>query len=369
MAGTVRDADGQPLPGASVYLSGTTRGDAADAEGRYRIPAVTPGTYRLVGSMVGFTADVREVQLPAGQELQLDLKLTPSISGVGSLVVEAPDDPLWRQRLAQFTVALLGETVNAHLTRILNPEVLDFTSSLGTLRATAAAPLVIENRALGYRLRYDLHEFSDSGNRIRFDGDEVFEEIGPASDTEAREWAAARERAWRGSRAHLFRSLIEGTAEAEGFSLALDQRGLFGRGPKALTRDGAPPTVCTPDQPVRVVRLSARRVVGLRDGVHVILESGVLWVRYEGEPEEPGYLTSRLYPGSNGRRGAPWRTFVRWNQPKDDQVSQLHIGRPGMALDADGTPVDWIATSGYMAFERLANRVPRDYALDPPGGV
>ena len=331
MAGTVRDADGQPLPGASVYLSGTTRGDAADAEGRYRIPAVTPGTYRLVGSMVGFTADVREVQLPAGQEVQLDLKLTPSVSGVGSVVVEAPDDSRWRRRLARFTTAILGQTANAHRTRILNPEVLDFSESLlGTLTATAAAPLIIENRALGYRLHYDLHEFTAVRSGINRYGDEVYENLVPASDQEAALWAVARERAWRGSYRHLLRTLIDGTTEKEGFTLS-------------VTRESSRYPGVAETSPT-----TGRRIVRLRDGVRTIVVRGILDVTYSGEAEEPAYVASDWYRG-DGRRADHQRSYIRFGPP------------PPVLGDNLETSGRRIRRVGYMAFERLADILPSDY--------
>ncbi len=223
VAGTVRNVDGDPLPGASVYLSGTTRGTSANADGRFRLEAVPPGAYRVVGSMVGFAPDVREVRLDPGAEVAVGLSLAPATQTLGDVGVEAERDGRWARRLAWFEKALLGESDNADSTRVVNPEVLDFRVRWGTLSAQAAAPLVIENRALGYRLTYDLHAFSASAASIRYDGDERFEEIEPASPAEAERWAAARVRAYRGSLAHLLQSLFAGTADAEGYSFEIAQ--------------------------------------------------------------------------------------------------------------------------------------------------
>ena len=58
--GTVRDADGQPLVGASVYWAGTTVGDSTDAAGAFSLHKVK-GYDRLVASYLGFVNDTRRV--------------------------------------------------------------------------------------------------------------------------------------------------------------------------------------------------------------------------------------------------------------------------------------------------------------------
>lgn len=51
--GTVRTADGKPLPFATVQVAGSTQGAVADAEGRYSIGGVKAGTYTLNASAMG----------------------------------------------------------------------------------------------------------------------------------------------------------------------------------------------------------------------------------------------------------------------------------------------------------------------------
>lgn len=332
VAGVVRDADGETLPGANVYLSGTTRGDATDADGRYEIAGVAPGAYRLVASMVGYVPTVEEVRLGAGADVVVDLALEPLV--LEGVEVEAERDERWERRLAQFAREILGTSALADSTRILNPWVLDFRMSWGTLTATAREPLLIENRALGYRLRYDLHEFEASSARVSYDGDEQFTLLEPASSEEAARWAGAREAAYRGSLAHLLRSLLHRTAEAEGFSFLLtyqDELDIRGSG--------------------ATFRTDSRRLVRVEEGGWGTLRvRGRLDVTY-AEPEDPAYLDH------------PWFRDHR-RRPADVQVSGLHVRRFAR-FDPQGTPEDpyAISTSGYLGFERLADRVPEDYEL------
>ena len=62
LRGSVRDAGGQALSGASVTLQGTTRGVMTDASGNYSI-SVTPGRYTLVVSYVGYATQNVDVNV------------------------------------------------------------------------------------------------------------------------------------------------------------------------------------------------------------------------------------------------------------------------------------------------------------------
>lgn len=67
VSGTVTDAEtGETLIGASVVLEGTMLGAATDADGRFVIANVTPGSYALTVSFIGFESQTRSVSLGAG---------------------------------------------------------------------------------------------------------------------------------------------------------------------------------------------------------------------------------------------------------------------------------------------------------------
>ncbi|MGB3545222.1 carboxypeptidase-like regulatory domain-containing protein [Rubrivirga sp.] len=329
VSGAVLDAEGSPLPGASVYLSGTTRGDATDLEGAFDIPAIEAGAYRLVVSMLGFETDVQDITVDS-TDLEVAIVLEAEPLDLGVVEVEAERDGRWERRFRQFRHALIGESSRADSTRIVNPEVLSFRSRWGTLHATAAAPLVIENRALGYRLVYDLHVFEGGATSIRYDGDERFHALEAASDLEAERWESARLEAYRGSLRHLLRALLAGTAEDDGFSFALVWEDPW----------GARPTF----------RSSARGIMHLEeDGWGTLRVRDRLDVTYT-EPEDPAYLESDWF--SERRR-----------RPNGEQRSSLYVERGRARIDPQGTPVDpfAVSVSGYLGFERLADRVPEDY--------
>src|SRR5215207_7292512 len=65
LTGTVRDAEGAPLPGATVEVEGANliggaRTTSTDAEGRYRFAELPPGPYAVTVRLEGFQPVRRE---------------------------------------------------------------------------------------------------------------------------------------------------------------------------------------------------------------------------------------------------------------------------------------------------------------------
>ncbi|MGB3545221.1 carboxypeptidase-like regulatory domain-containing protein [Rubrivirga sp.] len=331
VSGTVLDADGAPLAGASVYLSGTTRGDAADREGRFEILNVDPGAYRLVASLVGYDPALEDITLTPGADLEVTLTLEAGLE-LGDVEVEAEFDDAWLGQFDRFFTAIVGESWRSDSTLVLNPEVLSFQERGNLLTATASAPVVFENRALGYRLTYDLRVFEARPDRIRYDGDELFEDLEPASWRDTERWRQERVAAYSGSGNHFFRSLLAGTFAEEGFSISLiapDRRSV---GP-------APDDLFT-------VR---------DDGWGTLRAPGVLMVTY-AEEEDPAYLWSEWFQEDRDLTSPIQRSFLQTEETT-------------VLVDPQGTPTDPFAISagGYLGFERLADRVPEDYDPDGPG--
>src|SRR5437867_3758346 len=76
--GTVADASGAPIPGASVAISGVNIGGRTTqtgADGGFRFLNLDPGTYKLTVSMTGFATVNREVIVTTGQNVNLNFGL------------------------------------------------------------------------------------------------------------------------------------------------------------------------------------------------------------------------------------------------------------------------------------------------------
>lgn len=84
--GTVTDGEGQGVSGANVLLEDLDRGTATDEAGEYRFSELSPGSYLLVVSSVGFQEVRRQVQVEAGERRRIDVSLE-AILEQGEVVV------------------------------------------------------------------------------------------------------------------------------------------------------------------------------------------------------------------------------------------------------------------------------------------
>lgn len=78
IAGSVTDAaTGEKMAGVTIAVEGTNLGSSTDINGYYVILNLTPGTYRLRASMVGYTPTIVEnVRVSIDQTTEIDLKLS-----------------------------------------------------------------------------------------------------------------------------------------------------------------------------------------------------------------------------------------------------------------------------------------------------
>ncbi|MEM9326327.1 MAG: SusC/RagA family TonB-linked outer membrane protein [Bacteroidota bacterium] len=79
--GTVKDEDGQPLPGATVQEKGTTNGTITDANGQYTLSVSDDAV--LIYSFVGYST----TEVPVDGQTVIDISLTFDTSTLGEVVV------------------------------------------------------------------------------------------------------------------------------------------------------------------------------------------------------------------------------------------------------------------------------------------
>ena len=88
--GTVTDnSTGAPLPGANVFLGGTSLGSATDMDGNYAINNVPPGTYTLQVKYMGYTPKTFDITVAENTVLELNAKLEYMVIEGEELVVTA----------------------------------------------------------------------------------------------------------------------------------------------------------------------------------------------------------------------------------------------------------------------------------------
>ena len=336
MVGRVTDAEtGGPLPSAHIFLANTLIGTTTDSDGRFVLRA-PPGTHELVASMMGYSAQAQTIRVTSVSQVTFDFALSPTVYESPPVEIVGDYPHAWKRDLQTFIEHFIGTSANAARCTILNPEVLDFEHDRekALFMATASAPLVIENRALGYRLTWILNEFvlQEQDRTVRYRGQPHFEVLPPANDREQATWERRRQETYLGSLAHFLASLAQDQVEENGFRTRL-----------------------TPYFPASTKSLQAMRSVK----PHTLIEPaampferrlqfmGYLEVTYRREHEEQAYVD-----------------FVGARRiPQSEQASYIELHWPALFHERGYLNDAYDATVyGYWGWERVADSLPRDYA-------
>src|SRR5690606_27424870 len=121
ISGTVTDANGEPMPGVTISVSGTTIGTATDLNGRYSLSVPEGAT--LVFSFIGFETQ----SIAIGDQSVIDLTLTEDIDSLDEVVVTAFGMEREKKALTYSVQELDGESLtavgNANFTNSLQGKV------------------------------------------------------------------------------------------------------------------------------------------------------------------------------------------------------------------------------------------------------
>jgi len=97
IAGTIKEAgNGSGLPGVNVMVKGTYYGTASDLDGRYKINNISPGSYDVEISMIGYKIILKTGVLIAPNEtVTLDFNMEETVLSFGEDVVVMGKKPLF----------------------------------------------------------------------------------------------------------------------------------------------------------------------------------------------------------------------------------------------------------------------------------
>jgi hypothetical protein len=209
-----------PLPFCNVFINNSTLGATTDTEGNFVIRAVpVPGAYEIIVSYVGYESVGQKIDISDAVTLR-PIQLKPSQTELSTVEVQSSRDKTWEKKLKRFSKIFIGDDKQASQCTILNPWVIDFPVSKNqTFTATASLPIEIENKALGYKIRFILVSFSASATNYSITGKSFFEELFPQSYEEATRWRNERARSYQNSRQHLFKAIVNRRVSGSGLKL------------------------------------------------------------------------------------------------------------------------------------------------------
>lgn len=220
LSGKVTDKEThKPLAGASVFLSNTSAGTVTGSDGSFSLPPLTPGKYDLVVSAIGYETYVNTIAVSASKTLP-EIALQPKVNELQAVVVEAYEKDGWKKWGKFFTEQFIGTSYLASQCRIRNYQVVRFRNSKKnhTLQAFANEPLIIENNALGYTIKFQLESFTYHFDKrmLLYVGFPLFEEK-QGRRGQMRRWQSRRDEVYYGSMMHFMRSLYRNRLQEEQF--------------------------------------------------------------------------------------------------------------------------------------------------------
>ena len=195
----------KPVPFANIYFNNSYNGTTSDIDGNFKLNISQNLGEELVVSYVGYKSQLIK-KYESGKFYQI--YLMPHIFVLKEIVVIADDTPR-KKKIKMFLREFLGQTDNAKKCTIENLSDLHlvYHKSSKNLIAFSSKPLIIHNKALGYRIKYYLDEFEKNNNRINYRGYSIFEEDITISDKEFIKIERRRRKAYFGSIKHFFRVL------------------------------------------------------------------------------------------------------------------------------------------------------------------
>lgn len=207
---------------ATVYFNGTFVGTSSDQDGNFVLNISKknrsmPITVSCIGYHSVTITDYSETE-------PLDIYLQPQLYELSDASIIGKSLERKRRRyLSILREELIGTTANAHGCKILNEEDITFNyhSDVDTVKAFALAPILIENKALGYKITYylDRFEFYKGSLSAFFSGNMIFTEDLTDDEEQAQLYKRRRKYTYLGSRMHLFRVLWSGQLKSSGFTI------------------------------------------------------------------------------------------------------------------------------------------------------
>ena len=216
----IDSASGDPLPGASVYCHNTTIGTATNKLGEFSLQ-MRAGGYDLVVTYTDYQTRLIRV---SSDTANLVIPMLKQEKNMQEVVIRSSNEVKdgWEKYGTFFVQHFIGATPNAALCTIQNPEVLKFYfyKKSNKLKVLADSAIQIENKALGYHLRYELDSFvyyyKTDINIYR--GFCLYTEMDGTAQ-EKKTWTTNRTKAYFGSKLQFMRSYYDSTLKEDGFTI------------------------------------------------------------------------------------------------------------------------------------------------------
>jgi hypothetical protein len=334
----------QPIAGASVFINASGIGTITASDGTFDLSKFIEAQFGhpvLTIAAMGYKTTTYNL---ANSKDALVIYLIPLVRELQTVTVKAAEKNGWEKYGKDFIESFLSYSDFSKLCTIENPEVLKFyyDRKNNILNVVARKPLIIQNKALGYKITYWLESFEHNFNTriLSYSGLTYYEDLIRPNKRKAQaaKWLSNRATAYQGSVMHFVRSVHEGTLASSGFIVRrLDKvegsrKGRYNNvvDPKILVESDFSDTL---------------------ENQKIIQFPKYLYVLYDKELEELPYLI-KLEP------------FKKPIPAPQTSIVQL-VGTDAVEIFANGhlEPAISFFLEGYWSYEKLDKLLPLDYKV------
>ncbi|NRD18826.1 carboxypeptidase-like regulatory domain-containing protein [Winogradskyella eckloniae] len=231
LTGTVIDkVTQQPLETVAIYFDNTTIGTTTDQNGQFSISYTDAVQSTLVFSYLGyekiFISDYR-------LKSHINVELVEADNALDEVHIAYDDGLTRRQKLRLFRKEFLGVSKYGKSCKILNEDdlVLKYDKENKALYADSKVALIIVNKALDYKITYDLMDFEINFNYVNertaeftvksvfYYGTSFYKNL---EDSGQPKTVKSRARVYKGSVQHFMRSLYNENLREEDYLIFFD---------------------------------------------------------------------------------------------------------------------------------------------------
>jgi hypothetical protein len=199
-----------------IYFDGTFTATVTDKNGHFIFDISKYPSIPVTISSSGYVSVRMEVVTP---EKPVQIFLTPKIFESKEIQGKSKEEQKVKtENFKLFKNTFLGKTYNARFCEIINEDDIILINETDTLKAFASNPILIYNRALGYKESYYLDEFllNTKDDNYFFSGNILFSEDLATKETNNQQYIKKRKDAYLKSRTYFFRSLWENKLDSAG---------------------------------------------------------------------------------------------------------------------------------------------------------
>ncbi len=329
----VSNETGLPIAGASVYFNNTSIGTSSNANGEFSFSSINLLNTELVVSSIGYEIFILKPDPATANGKYFLCRLQIKAQQLREVLIIS--DLMRRKWLNIFKTNFLGITEEADRSNIVNLADIYFTRGAdeNAFNAYSDTPLVIINRLLGYKVHFQLLEFSfnEATGRTYFYGLTRYEELG-----DKKRWVKNRRQTYKGSTLHFFKALLKDQLKEAGFDIYLVKKANTGNSTSAMSMA----------VPVTVKQILSADTA--RPGFQRLTLTNQLMVQYRYDNSSKLYLRKKIL--IQGSLPTGFRSFIIPN-------------KPFALIDQNGILADPMSVeySGFWIYEKAASLLPYNY--------